>query len=100
MDIRHIITIQVAPGRAAEFARAFEAVQALARQDAGCEHYELFQSLEAPDTLVLLERWTSQAHLERHMAAEQRRDPAPIDALLALMAPGSPPQIERFETDD
>ena len=100
MAIRHIITIRVAPGRAAEFARAFEVVQALASQDAGCEQYALFQSREAPDTFVLLKRWTSQAHLEQHMAAEQRRDPAPINALLALMAPGSSPQIERFETDE
>jgi quinol monooxygenase YgiN len=86
MAIRHVITIQVAPGRSAEFARAFQ--------------YELFQSLEAPDKLVLLERWTSQTLLEQHMAAEQRRDPAQINALMALMAPGSQPQIERYEADE
>jgi quinol monooxygenase YgiN len=99
MAIRHVITIQVAPGRTADFARAFRDVQALAAQDAGCEQYELFQSLEAPDRLVLLERWASRALLEQHMAAEQRRDPAPVTALMALLAPGSQPQIERFETD-
>ena len=42
MAIRHVITIQVAPGRAADFAGAFKVVQAIARQDEGCEQYELF----------------------------------------------------------
>jgi quinol monooxygenase YgiN len=96
--IRHIITIQVAPGKVANFARAFAAVQAIATQDEGCEQYELFQSLDAPARLVLLERWASQALLDKHMAAEASRDPAPINALMALMASGTAPHIERFET--
>jgi quinol monooxygenase YgiN len=97
--IRHVITIQVAPGKAADFARVFEVVQAIASQDEGCEQYELFQSLDTPDRLVLLERWASQELLDKHMEAEHSRDPAPINALMALMAPGTTPQIERFEAD-
>jgi quinol monooxygenase YgiN len=99
MAIRHVITIPVAPGRAADFANAFKVVQAIASQDEGCEQYELFQSLDAPDKLVLLERWANQEMLAKHMEAEQSRDPEPIDALMALMAPGSSPRIERFEAD-
>ncbi|HET7092944.1 MAG TPA: antibiotic biosynthesis monooxygenase family protein [Thermomicrobiales bacterium] len=97
MAIRHVVTIEVAPGRAADFARAFAVVQAIASQDDGCEQYELFQSLDAPDRLVLLERWASQELLDKHMAAERSRDPAAINTLMALMAPDSSPQIERFE---
>jgi quinol monooxygenase YgiN len=37
MAVRHVITIRVAPGRAADFARAFEVVQGTARQEEGCE---------------------------------------------------------------
>jgi quinol monooxygenase YgiN len=99
MAIHHVITIHVAPGRAADFARAFEVVQAIASQDEGCEQYELFQSLDAPDRLVLLERQVNQEGLDKHMEAEHSRDPAPVNALMALMVPGTRPHIERFEAD-
>lgn len=97
MAIRHIITIQVAPGKAAAFARAFGAVQAIAQQEPGCDQYELFQSLDDPDRVVLLERWSSQDLLDRHLEAERNRNPSPVDALVALWAPGTTPSIERCE---
>jgi quinol monooxygenase YgiN len=97
MAIRHVITIHVVPGKAAEFARAFEVVQASARQEDGCEQYELFQSLDEPDKLVLLERWASQELLNKHMEAERTRDSSAMDALVALWAPGVTPTIERFD---
>jgi quinol monooxygenase YgiN len=95
--IRHVITIRCAPGKAAEFASVFKVVQATALQEDGCEQYELFQSLDDPDTFVLLERWASQEQLDRHMAAERTRDSAAMDALIALWAPGVTPTLERFE---
>lgn len=97
MAIRHVITIQVAPGRADDFASAFRAVQAIAKHDEGCEQYELFQSLDEPDKVLLLERWASQELLDRHMSAETTRDRSAIDALVALWAPGITPTIERFD---
>jgi len=59
MAIRHVVTIQVAPGKAADFASAFKALQAIAQHEEGCQQYELFQSLDDPDNVVLLERWAS-----------------------------------------
>jgi quinol monooxygenase YgiN len=97
MAIRHVITIQVAPGRAADFANVFRAVQADAYREEGCEQYELFQSLDDADKLVLLERWSSDELLTRHMEGERSRTSSPVDALIALWAPGSTPTIERFE---
>ncbi len=97
MAIRHIVTIQVAPGRADEFAAAFKAVQAIAQRDEGCEQYELFQSLDERDRIVLLERWTSRQLLDKHMEAERTRDGSAIDALVAVWAPGVTPTVERFE---
>jgi quinol monooxygenase YgiN len=97
MAIRHVVTIQVAPGKAADFASAFTALQAIAQQEEGCEQYELFQSLDDPDRVVLLERWASQALLDKHMEAERTRNRSPVDALVALWAPGITPTIERFE---
>jgi quinol monooxygenase YgiN len=91
MAIRHVITIQVAPGRAADFSSAFQVVQASAYQEAGCEQYELFQSLDDIDKLVLLERWSSQELLDAHMERERAPGPSPVDALVALWAPGVPP---------
>ncbi|SRR6266545_6862233 len=98
MAIHHIVTIQVAPGRAADFASAFRALQAVTSKEEGCEQYELFQSLDDPDKLVLLERWASQELLDKHMLAERTRNQSLIDAVIALWAPGSKPTVERFET--
>jgi quinol monooxygenase YgiN len=97
MAIRHVVTIQVAPGRTGEFAEAFRALQVVAQQEDGCEQYELFQSLDDPAKMVLLERWASQDLLEQHMEAERSRSHSAIDALVALWAPGVTPTVERFE---
>lgn len=95
MAIRHVVTIQVAPGKAAEFAAEFDTLRARVKQDEGCEQYELFQSFDDPDKVVILERWTNEELLAKHMQAEN--NPA-VDAVVALWAPGSTPTIERFET--
>lgn len=97
MAIRHVVTIEVAPGKAADFASAFQDLQAIAEQEEGCEQYELFQSMSDPNTVVLLERWSSQASLEKHNEAERTRNRSLIDALVVLWAPGTTPTIERFE---
>lgn len=97
MPIRHVVTIQVAPGKAAEFTNVFKTLQLIARQEQGCEQYELFRSVDDPERVVLLERWASQALLDRHTEAERTRNASVIDALVALWAPGSTPVIERFD---
>jgi quinol monooxygenase YgiN len=97
MAIRHVVTIQVAPGRAGDFASAFKVLQAIAQQEEGCEQYELFQSLDDPDKVVLLERWASQTLLDKHMEAERTRNASAIGALVALWAPGVTPTVERSE---
>jgi quinol monooxygenase YgiN len=97
MAIRHVVTIQVAPGRAVDFVGAFKALQAIVQQQEGCKQYELFQSLDDPEKVVLLERWASQKLLDKHMKAERTQDRSAIDALVALWAPGSTPTVERSE---
>jgi quinol monooxygenase YgiN len=97
MAVRHVVTIQVAPGRADDLAAAFKALQAIVQQQEGCEQYELFQSLDEPEKVVLLERWVSQELLDKHMEAERTQDRSAIDAIVTLWAPGSTPTIERFE---
>ena len=99
MAIRHVVTIQVAPGKGTDFATAFKAMQAIARREEGCEQYELFQSLDDPHRVVLLERWASQELLDKHVMAERTRTDSPVDVLVALWAPGVTPSVERFEVD-
>jgi quinol monooxygenase YgiN len=97
MTIRHIVTIQVAADQPAGFAIAFKALQAVVLQEDGCEQYELFQSVDDPDKLVILERWASQELLDKHTEAERTRNTSLIEPLLALWAPDTTPTIERFE---
>jgi quinol monooxygenase YgiN len=97
MAIRHVVTIQVAAGKTASFASAFKALQAVAQQEEGREQYELFQSLDDPDKMVMLERWASQELLDKHVEAERTRNSSLVDALVALWAPGVTPTVERFE---
>jgi quinol monooxygenase YgiN len=96
MAIRHIVTIQVAPGKTADFVSAFKPLQTIAQSEEGCEQYELFQSFDDPDRVVILERWASQELLDTHMEAERTRNAAAIDALVALWATGTTPSVERF----
>ena len=67
MTIRLIITITATPGNGTELAQAFKVRCAQVMQEPGCEQYEIFQSVEHPDTLLLLERWIDQAALDVHL---------------------------------
>jgi quinol monooxygenase YgiN len=76
MSIRLIVTINAAPGKGPELARAYKIRCAQVRKEPGCEHFEIFQSVDNPDKLTLLERWSDQAALDAH--AERRNiDPPP-----------------------
>lgn len=97
MAIRHVVTIQVAPGKAAEFTDLFKTLQRIALPEQGDEEYELFRNMDDPEKVVLLERWASQASLAQHRQAEHPRNAAAIDALAAPWAPGTTPTIERFD---
>ncbi|MEC3957934.1 putative quinol monooxygenase [Nocardia sp. CDC153] len=97
MAIRHIISIRVAAGRAAEFAAAFNAVRAHTLREEGCEQYDLYQNTTDPDALVMLERWTDQQTLEKHMATEHTESADLLNPLISLWEPGSTPTVERYE---
>jgi quinol monooxygenase YgiN len=98
MAIRHVVTVRVAGGRAEDFLAAFRALRESAVREPGCEQYELFRSIDDPDTMVMLERWSSRELLEKHMAAERAGNAALVDAIVALWAPGTTPTVESYET--
>jgi quinol monooxygenase YgiN len=77
MAIRLIISLSAAPGRGADFAKAFKARCAEVRTEPGCEQFEVFTSADDPDKLVLLERWSDQAALDAHAKMNATRTPLP-----------------------
>lgn len=75
MAVRLIVTFTVQPGRGQEFVDAWQTRLAEVRNEPGCQQYELFRGSERPDTVVLLERWSSPEALEAHRALNRTRQP-------------------------
>ena len=94
MAIRLVVTFKAQPGKAQDFAAAFAPVMAITHAEKGCEQYQLFQALDEPDTLVLLERWTTAEDLDAHMQAMQARGGSPTGQFSA-----GPPALERYEVE-
>lgn len=80
MSIRLVVTFAAAPGKAAEYLAAWkERCAAVTGEEPGCEQYEIFQSAEDPDRLVLVEHWTDQAALDAHFEHSKTRPPMPAE---------------------
>jgi quinol monooxygenase YgiN len=77
MAIRLIVTITATPGNGAELARAYARRCREVLQEPGCEQFEIFRSVEHPDRMVLMERWTDQAALDVHAGVNSARPPMP-----------------------
>ncbi len=77
MAVRLVITITAAPGKGAEFARAFKPRCEESRKDAGCLQFEIFQSAFDPDKFTLLELWESPEALAAHAKLQAARPPLP-----------------------
>jgi quinol monooxygenase YgiN len=92
MPVRVIVTFTTQPGRGDEFASLWSERLAEVHQEPGCEQYELFRSTSRPDTVVLLERWSSTETLAAHSELNRKRTPVGRE-LLAGQA-----QLERFES--
>ena len=77
MAVRLVVSITAAPGKGAEFARAFKPRCEESRKDRGCQQFEIFQSVLDPDKFALLELWESQAALDDHAKLQAARPPLP-----------------------
>ena len=73
MPERLIITTNCLPGRAEEFIAARLPRHAEVQKEPGCEQFELFRSVENPDKVVIIERWTTAEQLEAHRAVNRTR---------------------------
>ncbi len=77
MAVRLVVTFHAVSGKGAELAQAMKARCEISRQDAGCEQFEVFQSVFDPDKLVLLELWQDQAALDAHAKLQAQRPSLP-----------------------
>ena len=66
---RLIVELDVKKDQVEAFASMFrdEFISRSTLED-GCEFYELWQDPEKPEKMVIMEIWTSQAHLDAHLA--------------------------------
>lgn len=66
MAVRLVVTLTAVPGKGAELAKVYQARAEIARKEAGCEQFDVFQGVDNKDTVILLERWVHQAALDVH----------------------------------
>jgi quinol monooxygenase YgiN len=68
-EINVVVTQRIHPGREAEFEALLRELEAsTVANDAGCLRYEWYRA-EAPQTYILLERWTDLAAVQAHFKA-------------------------------
>jgi quinol monooxygenase YgiN len=75
MPVRLVVSFSAEPGKAAELAQAMKARCATSAQDAGCQQFEVFQSVIDPERFALLELWDDQAALDAHAKLQAARPP-------------------------
>ena len=72
MPVRIIVPMRALPGKRDELVKFYETRCPEVRQEPGCQEYEVFQSVEDPDKMALLERWDDEATLEVHQEVNRR----------------------------
>lgn len=73
MSIRLVVPMDAVPGKLDEVIRVFRDLAPIVRQEPGCEHYELYQSVEHPDQMFLLELWSDESSLAVHGKENRKR---------------------------
>ena len=93
MSKRLTIKFTVQEGKGEEFELIATAAAARVRaEDAGCEAYHLYKSLDDPSEYVLVESWETQDALDAHGKSPAVGDMRKIGPLLA-----EAPEIYRYE---
>lgn len=73
MAIRLLVPMDAAPGKREELIEVFQHLAPSVREEPGCEHYELYQSVEHPDQMFLLELWSDESSLAVHSEENKKR---------------------------
>ena len=75
---RLLVELDVRPDQAEAFRAMFkDEFMSRSRGEDGCEMYELWHDPNAPHRMTIVEVWTSQAHLDAHLAQDWFADWAP-----------------------
>ena len=92
-DLHVVATIEAKPDGVEKIRAILTELVKSARTEQGCSAYDLYESASAPGTFVTVERWASQADLDRHLQApELQQTIADVSDLLAA-PPGIHPLL-------
>ena len=94
MAIRLVVSVQAQKGKGDEYAAGFLPRTLETQKEPGCIQYELFRSLQDPDSFTLLEKWTDEAALEVHMGVLRSR-PRPTGPSITE----GPPSMEKYQAE-
>ena len=84
MSVRLVVSITSKPGKGAELLQAFRNRARETTKEDGCLQFEIFQSGEHPDRLLMLELWRDQAALDAHAKGLKGRPPLAPDLRLVM----------------
>jgi quinol monooxygenase YgiN len=76
--IRVVAKSKVKPGRMEEMKRLYMKLIPEVLKERGCHFYGLFEDLNDPDCLAILEEWEDTASLDAHAKMQHMKDFAPL----------------------
>ena len=81
MSLRLIVSMEATHGRINDLIEAYRIRCEEGRHESGCEQYELYQSTERPNQVVLLEKWSDEGALQDHIDLGKTKDSSATRAL-------------------
>ncbi len=81
MSLRLIVSMEATHGRINDLIEAYRIRCEEVRHESGCEQYELYQSTERPNQVVLLEKWSDEGALQDHIDLGKTKDSSATRAL-------------------
>ena len=95
--VLEVASIDVQPGREAEFAAAYRGVRELVASTPGCRSVRMTRGVESPTRFVLIVEWDAVESHEQNFRGTER-----FTAWRAAIGPyfASPPQVEHYADVD
>ena len=91
MSVRLIAAINAKPGKGDELTRVMAVDAEERRHESGCVQFEIFQSANRPDVVLLVQHWVDQAAFEAHGQITRSRGVPGPDLR------DGPASVERYE---
>ena len=70
MAVRVVAREKIQSGKKDAVLEIFREMAELTRKEKGCAEYALYESLDDPDVVAMIELWDSEDDLDAHMASE------------------------------